>query len=181
MTGEKVGETISTHSFVDGNDEFVKGATIDLGSKEGQEFVDYLVELDPPIDVYMFNARNGKAFDFKDLGIDERGIYVTEDQHRYRGSVMNNGLIGSARDFGNIGAGLVARRFGLSWEGARFGFDLYQSRWAIFRFEWEEEGVPTQLAQRYGFQLALDLGLATDLKFEAPAYSPSPTFYRFGE
>lgn len=46
----------------------------------------------------MWNARNGKKYDFKEKGIKERGS-LTRNQHRNRGSVNSNGEIGSARDY----------------------------------------------------------------------------------
>jgi len=58
----------------------------------------------------MANAGNGEKYDFKDQGKDERPEGTTVEQYRYRGSSTENGEFGSARDFGNIGAGMVAGR-----------------------------------------------------------------------
>lgn len=102
----------------------------------------------------MANAGNGEKYDFKDQGIDERPKGTTEEQYRYRGSATDNGEYGSARDFGNIGAGIVAGRKGLTWNAARLGFDTYQS-YKSGRFE--TEGKTTQKAERYGFSIGCGL------------------------
>ncbi|UII21599.1 hypothetical protein [Fulvivirga ligni] len=71
----------------------------------------------------------------------------------YRGSVAKNGKIGSARDFGNMGAGIVAARNNLSWTIARLGYDgleSYQQR------RLSTEGKTTQKAERVGFNMGID-------------------------
>jgi len=82
---------------------------------------------------------------------------LSRQQYRYRGSVTNDGKYGSARDFGNIGAGIVAARSGLSWDEARFGFDTYQEA---------PEPATTQKAQRYGFQIGLQLRNSNEIENE---------------
>jgi RHS repeat-associated protein len=123
---ERIGTTKTTHSFFNDNEKVVEGAIINLNSNEGQEFLDGLIEDNPNLAEYMYHARNKEKYDLKDKGIDERSENKSKLQHRYRGSVDKEGEIGSARDFGNIGAGLVAAREGLSWKEARAGFDTYQ-------------------------------------------------------
>ncbi|MBF8961757.1 hypothetical protein I0P70_00750 [Pontibacter sp. FD36] len=123
--GERIGQSKTTHSFFDEKDRPVVGAVLDPNSTAGQEFLNKLEEDDPSLLSYMFNATNGEKYDFKDEGIKDKGEQ-TDLQYRYRGSVDSNGDFGSARDFGNMGAGLVAARSGLSWRNARGGFDLYQ-------------------------------------------------------
>ncbi|KAA0229733.1 hypothetical protein EDS67_10815 [candidate division KSB1 bacterium] len=63
-------------------------------------------------------------------------------------------MFGSARDFGNIGAGIVAGRKGLSWEQARLGFDALES-WQRGRIT--KEGVPSQKAQKLGYTIGVRL------------------------
>jgi hypothetical protein len=96
----------------------------------------------------MVNATEGEKYDFKVQGMDKRPAGMTEKQYKYRGSVNKDGLIGSARDFGNIGAGYVAGRFGLTWSQARFGFDAYQSYKSL---EITRECTATQKAQKVGY------------------------------
>ena len=126
LTGEKLGNSITTHSFVDEQNKAVYGAVIDMNSNQGQQFLDKLDKDNPSLLNYMWNARNGGDYDFKNIGLKERGSNTSKLQHRYRGSVSAQGEIGSARDFGNFGAGRVAARSGMTWAQARFGFDLYQ-------------------------------------------------------
>jgi RHS repeat-associated protein len=124
--GEKVGTMMTTHSFFDENDNVVEKAIIDMNSTDGQDFLDKVIKDNPYLPVYMWYARNGKKYDFKAKGIKDREAGQTELQYKYRGSVNSDGEVGSARDFGNFAAGLVAARRGLSWQEARLGFDMYQ-------------------------------------------------------
>lgn len=124
-TGEVMGKSKTSHSFLDENEDPVRGAILDPKSSAGEDFLRGLESEDPSLLGYSWGARNGKEYDFKDKGIENRGE-LSEIQYRYRGSVDKNGDYGSARDYGNMGAGLVAARSGLSWEQARLGFDLYQ-------------------------------------------------------
>ena len=116
----------------------------------------------------MRNAKTGEPLDFKDRGINERDEDVGIVQHRYRGSVATSGEIGSARDFGNIAAGIVAGRNPfLSWETARIGFDGLEQvksatgNWDRFvqenRYR-KSEGKPTVLAERLGFEMGREIG-----------------------
>ncbi|MFI2744368.1 hypothetical protein ACG2LH_16655 [Zhouia sp. PK063] len=162
-TGLSIGESLTSHSFFDGDNNAVVGAIIDLGSTKGQDFIDDEIIRDHPfIGNYMVNATGGEHHDFKDRGIKEG---KTNKQHRYRGSVASNGKIGLARDFGNEGAGIVAGRFGLSWRAARLGFDALETRqhssvFAIslsgsgtsyfFNINLTSEKTLTQKAQRLG-------------------------------
>ena len=54
----------------------------------------------------------------------------------------------SARDVGNIAAGIVAAKNGISWLDARLAFDVYQS---YSSRNLEMEGLSTQSAQLYGW------------------------------
>jgi hypothetical protein len=155
LTGERLGESLTTHSFVDADENFVTGAIIDHSSTGGQDFIDdEIIGGDPSLVGYMWNARNGKDYDFKDRGIDNRGSQ-TRQQYRYRGSVTKDGKYGSARDFGNVGAGIVAGRKGLTWDAARYGFDTYQGA---------PEPTTTQKAQRYGFGIGIQLKRSDEIQ-----------------
>ncbi|SDN36608.1 hypothetical protein SAMN05421820_107193 [Pedobacter steynii] len=125
-TSEIVGVSKTPNSFLDEKGNAVVGAVLDPKSNEGQAFVDKLQKDDPWLLTYMVNATNGEKYDVKDKGIDERKSDQNELQHRYRGSKDKNGEWGSARDYGNFGAGMVAGRKGLSWDAARVGFDTFQ-------------------------------------------------------
>jgi len=155
--GEKgafIGNSITTHSFYGDDGNPVLGAVIDLNSTEGQDFLDNLVAENPGLIEYMTNAGNNGIYDFKAQGSDDRGN-LTRDQHHYRGSVAADGSVGSARDFGNIGAGIVAGRQGLSWGVSRIGFDGYQM--ATNLRSPSVEGPTTQKAQRVGHNIGVGL------------------------
>ena len=122
--GKRVGTMKTTHSFFDENDEAVNGAVINSKSKEGQNFINSVANEDPSLVGYLMNAGNGEDYDFKSKGFDPKKH--DQLQYFYRGSVDDNGDFGSARDFGNFTAGMVAARKGLTWFGARLGFDTYQ-------------------------------------------------------
>ena len=55
-------------------------------------------------------------------------------------------LYTSARDIGNIAAGIVAAKNGISWSAARIAFDAYQSRNGL-----QVEGISTRNAEYYGW------------------------------
>jgi len=56
--------------------------------------------------------------------------------------------ISSARDIGNMAAGYIAAKNGLSWKESRFGFDFLES---FQNLRPSTEGQPTQRAQKFGY------------------------------
>ena len=174
-TGLTIGKSLTSHSFFDDDNNAVVGAVIDLESTDGQTFIDDEIIGDHPfIGSYMANATGGGDYDFKERGIaDARKEGKTDIQHRYRGSVASNGKIGSARDFGNGAAGIVAGRFGLSWRAARLGFDALETKQhssiitisppgggapiIIPNINLTSEKIPTQKAQRLGWKIGIKL------------------------
>ena len=112
--GTKIGESLTTHSFVDGNNNAVVGAVIDPNSTEGQDFIDSEIIADNPnIFDYKDNADLNQHFDFKSRGLKEGATDEEVLVHRTRGSMTSDGKMASARDFGNVGAGIVASRAGV--------------------------------------------------------------------
>lgn len=133
----------------------VIGATIDANSTEGQDFLENeIVAPNPLMGIYMLNGFGGEKYDFKSRGIDGRPLGVSREQFQYRGSITRSGKFGSARDFGNIAAGIIAGRRGLTWSESRLGFDGLQSLQEGRR---TSEGIPTQKAQRLGFGIGVEL------------------------
>lgn len=126
QTGDILGYSKTPDSFLDEKGNAVKGAILDPKSNEGQLFLNNLESKNPSLMDYMFNARNGKEYDLKSVGMDTRKSGLSTTQYMYRGSKDKDDNWGSARDYGNFGAGIVAGRKGLSWNAARFGFDMYQ-------------------------------------------------------
>jgi hypothetical protein len=124
-TGEILGKSNTPHSFLDDTGKPVVGAVLDPKSDEGLQFLSKLFFENPIFIYYAWYARNNKKYDIKARGIEN---VPQEDQLRYmyRGSKDANGYWGSARDYGNFGAGMVAGRNGLSWKATRLGLDAYQ-------------------------------------------------------
>jgi len=172
-TGATIGESLTSHSFFDDKENAVVGAVIDMNSTEGQDFIDdEIIEDKPFIGKYLPNATGGENYDLKERGMEDAlAEGKTEIQHRYRGSVTSDGKIGSARDFGNVGAGIVAGRFGLSWKGARLGFDTLETSqhsttgytgnslglMKVTNFRFRREAITTQKAQKVGWEIGIKL------------------------
>ncbi len=112
--GKKVGESLTTHSFVDENNNAVVGAVIDTKSTDGQKFVDNeIIRDNPNVLTYSKIATLNEHFDFKSRELSEKATEQEALKYRTRGSMTTDGKMASARDFGNIGAGIVAARAGL--------------------------------------------------------------------
>ena len=133
----------------------------------------------PDLDDYCANARNNCLYDFKATN-GTSGVLYKKNSDFYRGMPLGVGkdgvrIFASARDVGNMGAGIVARKHHLPWFVARLGFDGYQSRQYLRAFlvydplhplhplpipyfsKWQEEGVSTQNAQRFGYNNRIKL------------------------
>ncbi len=115
------------HFFFDQNNDPVSGAILDPKSREGQDFVNAVISEDPNIAFYMANATRGGDYDFKVRGINKKPKGQSELQYKYRGSLDENGEFGSARDFGNFTAGMIAARSGFTWAESRAAFDMLQT------------------------------------------------------
>ena len=125
--GTKVGESLTTHSFVNEHNDPVVGAVIDTRSSEGQDFIDdEIIRDDPNIFDYKDNATLNEHFDLKSRGLKEGATGEEALIHRTRGSMTSDGKMASARDFGNMGAGIVAGRTVLPNWIARMKFNKLQ-------------------------------------------------------
>ena len=159
VIGESIGRTTSITSFYNTDTDsegnvigWMKGSIINSMDKSGINFISTLMQKDPSLLGYMWNARNGMPYDFKTTngfeeqidGIDQyRGMPIVSD---------DNGVIyTSARDIGNMMAGYVAGQKGLAWHIARVGFDGYQSI-SESGLKWTPEGASTQNAQLLGWK-----------------------------
>lgn len=148
-----IGNSETPYSFVN-DGVFVEGARIDFASTEGQDFVDAVVLENPDLLQYALFAFSYSTYDFKTKGMDPALTMEAAIAYTYRGGMTAEGRIASARDFGNIAAGLVAARNGLTWSQARFGFDAYES---IKQGRPCAEGVTSQTAQWRGFMMGVKL------------------------
>lgn len=158
--GEVVGEMLTEYSFHNEDGSAVVSANINLNDQSGQNFMDNeIIGDDPGLVDYMENATFGEKYDFKTRGINEQSEGMNRMQYSYRG-MKYNGKYASGRDIGNMGAGYVVGRKGLSWGATRAGFDALES---YQQGGFATEGQPTQRAQRYGF----DAGSSVFQKFKA--------------
>ena len=145
--GNKIGETLTSHSFMSTDNQGVVGANINLGDGTGQNFIDNeIVGGDLNLIEYMPNATGGKKYDFKTRGMSDRPEGVSGGQYAYRGMLFD-GKIASARDLGNYAAGFVAGDNGLSWGMSRLGFDGLES---YQQGSFTTEGLTTRLSQQLG-------------------------------
>jgi hypothetical protein len=105
--GKKMGETLEWWSFADDNGKGV--GKIDFGSYEARDWINSTKP--KGLSDYMHNAGTNGKYDFKSDGITDT---MTEDeikQYRYRGSQISEGVFVSARDAGNMFAGMYSSLF----------------------------------------------------------------------
>jgi len=125
----------------------------------------------PTIFYYMIHARGREFYDFKTTA----GSLLLRDRYRqtmepinieymYRGMPIGEKeglpIFASARDIGNITAGIVAANSGLTWNTARYGFDgleSYQSKQNTGEYTWVIEGMNTQYAQMLGYKITREI------------------------
>ncbi|WP_450091406.1 hypothetical protein [Paenimyroides aestuarii] len=155
-TGEKIGESLTMYSFYNADSwDAEEGkkigwvGTIDTKSKESGKLASNFIQKAETtfIGSYMFNATDGKKFDFKR---DNDAENNDRDFH-HRGSLWNTKAEGpkvyaTARDAGNYSAGYISAINGLTWEQARWGFDRLEQ----FK-SGNNEGPQSTQAQRAGF------------------------------
>lgn len=161
--GTKVGESLTTHSFVDENDNAVVGAVIDTNSTEGQNFIDNeIIGDNPNVLKYGFQAyKVGKPLDFKSRGLEESGERLSI--HAARGSMTADGKMASARDFGNIAAGIVSGRAGIGWSLSEGAFNLLQGG---------QEPPVSAKAQKIGWNMGIKI-YQNELKSSIPTLNKS--------
>jgi hypothetical protein len=107
---------------------------------------------------YMNKARDRHEYGFKRTNGTQEVMYnSTETINRgmpIGESVSGLTVFASARDIGNMAAGLVAGNNGLPWSLIRLGCDAYQSYQTSMKEKsvvFEREGRTTQEAQRLGW------------------------------
>ena len=160
-TGEVLGVSISSYSFLNEDNNPVIGAVIDLSDMSGKAFWDDFVANTPNIIKYMRTAGAGKHYDFKRRGTSTGDPNYNSTLYHTRGLYVNvgdNDYITSARDIGNMAAGYIAARNGLSWDEARLGFDAYES---YERRKLTTESAVTQKAERFGYDTGIKEGKNT--------------------
>ena len=151
IKGKFIGVTSSTTSFYNsvynkGKGTWAIGATINPKDRSGKDFLNKMISKDITLDDYIDKARNNRPYDFKVTNGSET-VVLTDLKYVYRGMSIGKTAFGqeiytSARDIGNIAAGIVAAKNGIPWEDARIAFDVYQGG---------REGISTQNAEYYGW------------------------------
>ena len=155
MRGESIGVTTSTTTFYDsdlnkGKGGWAYGAEINPKDNSGKDFLNKVVSENVTLDDYMDKARNDHPYDFKVTNGGKKVVRREED-YIYRGMPIGKDgsgktLYSSARDIGNIAAGIVAAKNGIPWSATRSAFDAYQSRKGL-----QVEGISSRNAQYYGW------------------------------
>ena len=151
-TGNILGKSLTKYSFFGSNNKVVFGAQIDMLDKSGQNFFDKdIVKSKIDVIYYMANATGGQKYDFKTIGIKNRGN-LNWTQYSYRGMPFTdengNKFIASARDIGNYSAGYMAGISGQSWEASRAAFDALES---VQKGGFSTEAMVSQAAEKAGF------------------------------
>jgi RHS repeat-associated protein len=156
-----LGNSLTSHSFVGDDGEAVNGAIIDMGSSEGQNFLNGVIANNPNIRQYI---NNWQKYDFKENGVENRGN-LSRQQYHHRGSRLSNGTIVSARDAGNMAAGLVSGRNHQNWFETRIAFDSFQM---LRSGELGVEGPTSVKAQKIGHDMGKQM--------RVPENEARPTF-----
>ena len=151
-TGKILGKSLTKYSFFGSDNKVVVGAQIDISDKSGQIFFDKnIVESEIDVIYYMSNATGGQKYDFKTIGINNRGN-MSIKQYLYRGMPFTdengNRFIASARDIGNYSAGYMAGISGQGWEASRVAFDALES---VQMRKCATEAMVSQAAEKAGF------------------------------
>jgi len=151
IRGKSIGITTSTTSFYNsdynkGEGAWAIGSVINPEDNSGRIFLNKIISKDITLDDYMDNARNDHPYDFK-VTNGGGNVVSRENKYKYRGMSIGKTASGqtiytSARDIGNIAAGIVAAKNGIPWHAARMAFDAYQGG---------REGLSTQNAEYYGW------------------------------
>ena len=148
IKGKSIGITTSTTSFYNSEEGKWERVIIDPSDNSGREFLHKIVSSDITLDDYIDKARNDYPYDFK-VTNGGKSVVSKRSSYVYRGMVIggkNTPLFSSARDIGNMAAGIVAAKNGIPWSAARAAFDAYQSRNGL-----QVEGVSTRNAEYYGW------------------------------
>ena len=148
VKGGSIGISATLTSFYnsDENDPNHRwGGIINPNDNSGKSFLDNMTgENSPGLFEYMYHARSGHKYDFKVTNGTESRIQGINPQRGMpiRGNSDGSTTYASARDIGNMAAGYIAAKNGISWKAARKAFDWYQG---------SPEGKTTVNAEGYGY------------------------------
>jgi hypothetical protein len=193
--GDLIGYSATPESFYNSDVKKWQGV-IDPNDQSGRNFLNNeILAGDPSLPYYMANATAGKKYDFKRTNNTDKILYTEARDGGadfYRGMPImgvKNGkqIFGSARDVGNIAAGMVAGRGGFGWSTSRFfGLDFLETTqkhgtlktFLLYPFfgVYEVEGSSTQYGQRLGYRIGSELRQAqqNDELRRLPGYGDLP-------
>jgi RHS repeat-associated protein len=159
--GELIGYSATPFSFYnsDGDGIAMVGAVINPSDQSGRNFLNKLLASKESEVTYGSKAHGGQEYDFKRTNGTKEDLYPTIDKGHFRGMpIMDkvNGLpiYASARDIGNIGAGLILGRSGTSWDAGRLALDALES---IQKGGFATETDGTKYAERLGWNVGIAL------------------------
>lgn len=160
-----IGVTPTITSFYESESkEWQIGSVINLNDVSGMVFLSDTINNPPSLQDYITNAQNGHKYDFKATNGQDS---IKEELDYYRGMPIGNGVIASARDIGNIGAGFMSGVYGIPYILARMAFDAYETYTATIDYyehhpysssdssfiRFKTEGASTKNAERIGWQM----------------------------
>jgi RHS repeat-associated protein len=170
-----IGYSATPESFYNSESKEWMG-NINLNDQSGRNFLNKKIISDNPgLLEYILNAKGNEPLDFKRTNGTDEVVYTDVKDH-YRGMPLSlkgddgtKPVFASARDVGNIGAGLVAGRNGYGWETSRLAFDALQSyQEGRFTTETTSTKYSQKLGHRIGFQMYL--------KYQASRYPGNAHF-----
>ena len=148
VKGESIGVSATPTSFYNSDEENSSkrwGGIIDPNDNSGKKFLNNIMgKNSPSLLGYMYHARTGHKYDFKVTNGTDSKIPSINPQRGMPISTNSDGnnTYASARDIGNMAAGYMAAKNGISWKAARYTFDKYQG---------SPEGRTTVSAELYGY------------------------------
>ena len=146
--GKSIGFSATITSFYNSDEEDPNqrwGGIINPNDNSGKIFLNNMTgENSPGLLKYMYLARTGHKYDFKVTNGTDFPIDNINPQRGMPISTNSSGSItyASGRDIGNMVAGYIAAKNGISWKAARKAFDWYQGG---------PEGKTTVNAEGYGY------------------------------
>jgi hypothetical protein len=108
--------------------------SINTNDNSGRKFLNHLLNTNPNEASYGINETGSEKYDFKRTNGTDKVLYSDANVSDYfRGMPIREKVDGlpvyaSARDIGNIGAGLVSGRNGNSWSASRLAFNALESK-----------------------------------------------------
>ena len=148
VKGKSIGFSATITSFYNSDEEDPNqrwGGIINPNDNSGKIFLNNMTgENSPGLLKYMYLARTGHKYDFKVTNGTDFPIEDIDPQRGMPISTNSSGSItyASGRDIGNMVAGYIAAKNGISWKAARKAFDWYQGG---------PEGKTTVNAEGYGY------------------------------